>query len=294
MNMEKIYVKARAKINLNLEVLNKREDGYHNIKSVFQKINLYDEMYITKTHDNQFSLETNIEAINNSENIIYKAYKVLKEKFPNIDGVKIILKKKIPMQAGMGGGSTDCASFILSINKLFDLKLTKTEIENISRNLGADVVPCLYNKAVLAEGIGDIITPIETNFKYYLVIVKPEISCNTKEMYQKIDAEEHIEKDTTNKIIEALENNNVQLFKESLNNTFEDVIEEAEIQKIKNMLMENNATASLMTGSGSCVYGIYENKKLAQNAYKQLKEKYKTYICTSYNSQKELFMQNRS
>ena len=99
--MEKIYVKARAKINLNLEVLNKREDGYHNIKSVFQKINLYDEMYITKTHDNQFSLETNIEAINNSENIIYKAYKMLKEKFPNIDGVKIILKKRRKMKMKM-------------------------------------------------------------------------------------------------------------------------------------------------------------------------------------------------
>ena len=203
--------------------------------------------------------------------------------------MKVTLNKKIPMQAGMGGGSTDCASFILSINKLFDLQLTKKEIENISKNLGADVVPCLYNKAILAEGIGDIITPIETNFKYYLVIVKPEISCNTKEMYQKIDSKKHIEKDTTNTIIEALENNNVKRFKDSLHNTFEDVIEEEEIQEIKSEMMENNAIASLMTGSGSCVYGIYENKKLAQKAYNHLKEKYKTYICTSYNSKREAF-----
>lgn len=285
--MEDIFVKARAKINLNLEVLNKREDGYHNIKSVFQKINLYDEMYITKTHDDKFNLQTNIKEINNSENIIYKAYKVLKEKFPQIDGVHITLNKRIPMQAGMGGGSTDCASFILSINKLFALQLTKQEIENISKKLGADVVPCLYNKAILAEGIGDIITPIKTNFKYYLVIVKPEVSCNTKEMYQKIDAEKHIEKDATNTIIEALESSNVKLFKDSLHNTFEDVIEEAEIKEIKSEMMGNNAIASLMTGSGSCVYGIYEDKILAQKAYKQLKEKYKTYICMSYNSKRE-------
>ena len=285
--MEKIYVKARAKINLNLEVLNKREDGYHNIKSVFQKINLYDEMYIIKTHDNRFILETNVEEINNNENIIYKAYKVLKERFPQIDGVKVTLNKRIPMQAGLGGGSTDCASFILSINKLFDLKLQKNEIESIGKDLGADVVPCLYNKAILVEGIGDIITPIKTNFKYYLVIVKPEISCNTKEMYQKIDEDKHIQKDTTNQIIDALGHNNVKLFKDSLHNTFEDVIEEAEIQEIKSEMMGNNAIANLMTGSGSCVYGIFENKKLAQNAYNHLKEKFKTYICTSYNSKRE-------
>ena len=285
--MEKVFVKARAKINLNLEVLNKRTDGYHNIKSVFQKINLYDEMYITKTHDNNFSLETNVEEINNNENIIYKAYKVLKEKFPNIDGVKVTLNKKIPMQAGMGGGSTDCASFILSINKLFNLQLTKNEIESIGKNLGADVVPCLYNKAILVEGIGDIITPIKTNFKYYLVIVKPEISCNTKEMYQKIDEDKHIQKDTTNQIIDALVHNNVKLFKDSLHNTFEDVVQEAGIQEIKSKLMENKAIASLMTGSGSCVYGIFENKKLAQKAYNHLKERFKTYICTSYNSKRE-------
>lgn len=127
--MDRIYLKARAKINLSLEVLNKRDDNYHNIKSIFQKINLYDEIYIEKNDSNEFKLETNIESLNNTENIIYKAYLKLKEKYDNISGIKIILKKKIPMQAGLGGGSTDCASFIIGINKLFNLNISKNEIE---------------------------------------------------------------------------------------------------------------------------------------------------------------------
>ena len=120
--MEEIYIKARAKINLSLEVLNKRKDNYHNIESVFQKINLYDEIWIRKIKTNEFKMVTNVYEINNKENIIYKAYRVLKEKYKNITGIEVKLNKKIPMQAGLGGGSADCASFIIAINKLFDLK----------------------------------------------------------------------------------------------------------------------------------------------------------------------------
>lgn len=287
--MEEIYVKARAKINLNLEVLDKREDNYHNIKSVFQKINLYDEMYIKKTNSNKFELQTNIESINNSENIIYKAYVKLKEKFKNITGIKVILNKKIPMQAGLAGGSTDCASFILGITKLFNLGLSKNEIESIGKSLGADVVPCLYNRAVIAEGIGDIITTINTNFKYYMVIIKPKISCNTREMYKRIDEENQIKKiDKTNEIVRALQKNDTKLIANNLYNSFEDVMQDKKImQIIKDELIKNGAIGSLMTGSGSCIYGIFEDKQMAKYAYKRLKEKYEIYICTSYNSKRE-------
>ncbi len=146
-----IYTKARAKINLTLEVIGKREDNYHNIKSVFQKINLYDELYIQKTKTNEIKIRSNTKELNNKKNILYKAYEKLKETNPNITGIEVRLNKKIPMQAGLAGGSTDCASFLLGMNQLFDLKLSKEEIKNIGKSLGADVVPCLYNKAVLAE-----------------------------------------------------------------------------------------------------------------------------------------------
>lgn len=287
--MEEIYTKARAKINLNLEILGKREDGYHNIESVFQKINLYDEIYIKKTNTNRCDIQTNIEELNNKENIIYKAYIVLKEKFPQITGVSVKINKKIPLQAGLAGGSTDCASFILAINKLFNLNLSKNEIEEIGKNLGADVVPCLYNKAVKAEGIGDIITNINTNFKYYLLIVKPDFSCNTKEMYQKLDNQkELLQLHKSEKIISALENNNLDLLCDNVYNVFEDAIaNKTNIQNIKSELLINGAKASAMSGSGSSVFGIFENKEKAKLAYKILKKKYEIFICTSYNLSKK-------
>ena len=274
--MDEIYVKARAKINLNLEVLDKRKDNYHNIKSIFQKINLYDEMYIKKTNTNKFELQTNEKSIENKENIIYKAFEKLKEKYNVISGIQVKLNKKIPMQAGLGGGSTDCASFILCMNKLFNLKLTKTEIESIGKSLGAD------------EGIGDKITTINTNFKYYIVIIKLDILGNTKDMYSRIDKKQKLIKiDNTNKIIEGLENNNIELIAKNLHNTFEDVVQEKDVvENIKKEFIKNGAQGSLMTGSGACFYGIFEDKKVAKNVYNKLKDKYQTYICTSYNSKK--------
>ncbi len=241
--MEEIYLKARAKVNLNLEVLEKRKDNYHNIQSVFQKINLYDELYIKKTKTGKIEIDTNINELQNEENIISKAYKVLKNRNEAITGVRVKLIKKIPMQAGLAGGSTDCASFILGMNKLFDLKLTKMEIEEIGKNLGADVPPCFYNKAVKAEGIGEIITPINTNFKYYFVIIKPKVSFSTKEMYQKIDDQKKVYTlEKTNNIKQALEQQKLELLVQNLYNTFEDVIPNKDIiQNIKNELIEQGA-----------------------------------------------------
>ena len=283
--MEQIYMKARAKVNLTLEVLDKREDNYHNLKSVFQKVSLYDEIYIYKTDSDDFKLETNIGEINNEDNIIYKAYIKLKEKFDVISGVKVVLNKKIPMQAGMAGGSTDCASFILGMNKLFDLNLNKSEIIDLGKSLGADVVPCLYNKAVLAEGIGDVITKINTDFKYYILVIKPKLSCNTEKMFKKLDsAKREFKRDNTDNVIKALENNDIELLSNNLYNTFETVVD---AKDIKEELLENKATGALLTGSGSCVFGIYKNKKDVKNAYNNLKNKYETYICLSYNSSKE-------
>ncbi len=285
--MDKIYLKARAKINLSLEVLDKRKDNYHNIKSIFQKINLYDEIYIEKNKIDKFELISNVDSLKSEENIIYKAYFKLKEKY-GITGIKVILNKRIPMQAGLGGGSTDCASFIVGINKLFDLNLSKIEMEAIGKSMGADVVPCFYDNAVLAEGIGNKISTINTTFKYYIVIIKPNICCNTKEMYNLIDQRKNIVKlDISNKIIMGLEQNNIELIAENLYNSFEDVQLEYElIQNIKKEFIRNGAIGTLLTGSGSCVYGVFRDRELAKKAFEKLKTNYETYICTSYNSKR--------
>ena len=279
--MNDVFVKARAKINYNLIVLSKRNDGYHNIKSVFQKINLYDEIHVSKDDSHIFNFESNINELNNENNIIYKAFFRLKEQY-NISGVSIKLNKRIPMQAGLGGGSSDCAAFIKAINKLFDLNLTIEEMANIGKQLGADVVPCLYGGAVLAQGIGEKVTPIRAKLKCYLVIVKPSISCNTKKTYDEFDRIGYINrKDTTDDIIKALESNDISLLSKSLYNSFEEVIDNSVIQTIKNELIQNGAECSLMTGSGSCVYGVFSNKENAKTAYEELKEENEEYICVT-------------
>lgn len=288
--MKEIYIKARAKVNLNLEILGKREDNYHNLESVFQKINLYDEIYIKKTETDDLKLNINVKELDTKENIIYKAYVKLKEQYKTISGIEVTVNKKIPMQAGMAGGSTDCSAFIIAMNKLFDLKLTKKEMEALGKSLGADVVPCFYNKAVKAEGIGEIITNIDTHFKYYMIIIKPKIACNTKEMFQKLDTEEGIlQLHTSENIIKALENKDIHLLADNLYNVFEEVIQEKGIiQDIKKELIKNGALQALMTGTGSCVYGIFKDKQSAKDAYIALKDKYQTYICTSYNTEKQI------
>jgi len=288
--MEEIYIKARGKINLNLEILDKREDGYHNLKSVFQKINLYDEIIIKKANNgDKLELQTNIEALNNQDNIIYKAYEKLRQRYKKITGIKVVLNKKIPMQAGLAGGSTDCASFILAINKLFDLKLKKQDIIDIGKSLGADVVPCLYNSAVIGEGIGDIITKINTDYKYYLVLIKPNISCCTKELFKILDENKQRKTiDTTDEIVKAIQEKDIKLIAKNLYNRFEYVMPDKELfQNLKEELLKNGAIGASMTGSGSCVFGIFENKQKAKKAYNILKEKYETYYCISYNSKRE-------
>lgn len=286
--MEAIYRKARAKINLNLEVVGKRENGYHNLESVFQKISLYDEIYIRKTKTNICQIECNSPALETEENIIAKAYEKLKANYPQITGIEVNLNKKIPMQAGLAGGSADCATFLLAMNELFDLKMSRKEVEKIGQSLGADVVPCLYNGAVLGEGIGEKITPIHTNLRYYLVMIKPQISCNTGEMFAKIDARSDLHPlHKAKEIKKALEENDLQSLKGNLYNVFESVIQEKQtIQNLKEELLQNGAIESAMTGTGSCVYGIFEDKKQAKKVYQKLKEKQKVYIGTSYQSKK--------
>lgn len=286
--MEEIHLLARAKINLTLEVLDKRKDNYHDIESIFQKISLYDEIHIYKIKKKDFILESNIEQLNNETNIIYKAYVELVKRVKLDTGIKVVLNKKIPMQAGLAGGSTDCASFLLGMNKLFDLKLSKDEIIDIGKSLGADVVPCMYNGAVMAKGIGEQITKINTKFYYNIVIIKPTFSCNTGEMFRLLDEKKRIfNHNKLTNVKMALEDNDLECLTSNLYNAFEMVVD---IQNIKDELLSHKALGTLLTGSGSCVYGIFKNETDALFAYEKLKNKYEVYLCTSYNdSSNDLF-----
>lgn len=281
--MEKIFVKPRAKVNLTLSILEKRADGYHNLESVFQKINLYDEMWIEKTDTDFIEIDSNIKNVKLEDNIIFKAYKILKEKFPFLTGVKVTLNKKIPMQAGLAGGSTDGAYFLKAMKKLFELDMSNTELEDIACRLGADVVPCMYDGVIKAEGIGDIITNTKVYFKYYIVILKPNIFCSTKDMYDKLDSRNFLTERKTDKMLEALGEKDAKKLAKNLYNDFEEVSKDIkEIVEAKEKLKENGAMGTLLAGSGSAVFGVFENKETAKKAYYNLRDNYEAYICTSY------------
>lgn len=284
-NKGTIFIKARAKINLNLQVLEKRVDNYHNIESVFQKINLYDELFLTKTEQDGLIINTNIKKLENEDNIIYKAYMKLKEKYNQIKGVTVNLTKRIPMEAGMAGGSTDCAAFILAMNKLYNLNMSKKELEEIGASLGADVVPCFYNRAIRATGIGEKINEINTDFTYYILVIKPHLSLSTKEMYAKIDTNLNnrtLDSQSITNVVRALQTSNINLLSNNLYNTFEEGVPN-EISEIKRELLKNSALGALMTGSGSAVFGLFKNKEDIKSAYNKLKNKYEIYLTTSYN-----------
>lgn len=284
--MNRIYLKARAKINLTLNVLEKRPDNYHNIESVFQKISLYDELFIKKNDNDCLYLECNLKELENQSNILNKTFNALKKEFPQISGVNVKLVKHIPLQAGLGGGSTDCASFILGMNSLFNLNASEEKLIEIGKGLGADVVPCMYN-LVKSEGSGDIVTKLKSNLTYYILLMKPNYECNTRIMYEKLDSNPNlVQKYNTNDVINILKNGNITDLQGKLYNVFENVIEEKdELNKIKNDFLFSGAIDTLLSGSGSCIYGIYETKKDANKAFDYLKSKYncKIYKCISYN-----------
>lgn len=288
--MDKIYLKTRAKINLTLNVLNKRPDNYHNIESVFQKISLYDELYLEKNNSNNLKLTCNIKELENESNILFKTYNKLKEIYPNISGVSVKLIKNIPTQAGLGGGSTNCAGFIKGLNLLFDLNMSKEDMINIGKTLGADVVPCMFS-TIKSEGIGDIVSSFKSNLKYYVLVVQPEFKCNTKIMYDKLDNSQNLKQMYyTNEVINILKNGNTKDLKNKLYNVFEFAIDQKDLlDKLKNDFINSGAVASLLSGSGSCIYGIYSNKEDIKKAYEFMKNKYnyEFYRCISYNNFKE-------
>lgn len=274
-----ISLKSYCKVNLLLKILSKREDGYHNLSMINQCVSLYDEIKLRKNLSGASKINTIGLDIKNEDNIVYKLIDYLNNNITHIS-VDIEIKKNIPDKAGLGGGSSNCGSVLKALNKIYNLNMDINQMINISKNLGADVPFFIYEGTAVVKGIGDEIYPIKSP-TYYYVIIKPDISFDTKKAYNKYDKLNYIQKiDLYEKFCDKIDNNFIlskEFIKEECCNDFEKlfVSKYPVIDELKNALIASGAFYSQLTGSGSCVFGIFETEETSESAYKNLKKIYK-------------------
>lgn len=289
--MDKIQLKALAKINLGLDVLRRREDGYHEVKMIMQTIGLHDDLEIRKTKTPGIQVKTNLYYLpTNENNLVYKAAKLLMDEFQIQDGVSIQLKKRIPVAAGMAGGSSDGAAVLWGINQMYGLGLSMQALMERGVRLGADVPYCIQRGTALAEGIGEKLSVLPPMPKCTILIAKPGISVSTKFVYENLHAndlkpEQHPDVDS---MIEAMRQKDLGLLCSRMGNVLETVTIPAYpmINEIKRTMMDNGAIGSMMSGSGPTVFGIFDSPAAAKQAVKAVRAtKLAKQICltTPYN-----------
>lgn len=272
--------KAFAKINLTLDVTGILENGYHSIASVMQTISLYDEISVGKNDSGEIRLYSDggeyADGMPLDErNTCHKAAKVFLEKIGFRQGVDIHIKKNIPSQAGLGGGSSDAATVLRLMNKLFEADLSFDELQKIAIEIGADVPFLVTGGCALCEGMGEILTPIEKGLEGYVLLVKPDFGISTPEAYRLFDEKKLPYGSSSEAVMKS------GSFSGLLSNDLEKAVANPEIEEIKRRLVRLGASDSLMTGSGSCVYGLFEDKKVAENALASLGG----YLCEPVSSE---------
>ena len=277
--MNSITLKSRAKINLSIDVLGKRQDGYHLVEMIMQTIDLYDLIEINEKDNDQITIKSTSDEIPlDCNNLVYKAANLIKKTFNINKGVEIHIKKNIPVAAGMAGGSSNAAAVLVGLNKLWNLNLSNQQLEKIGLKLGADVPFCINGGAVLASGIGEELTPIKGLTKDVCILVcKPDLFVSTKEVYECIDAKD-IDKRPNNKfLIECLKNEDTRQLAENMFNVLEGVTMDKHpvIQQIKDIMTNNRALGAMMSGSGPTVFGLYENREDAVKCKAILEKQFK-------------------
>ncbi len=262
--MKYIEIKSPAKINIGLDILSKRADGFHNLQTLFYPLNeLYDVIKIEKS--NKFSFTSSLSSINDNSNLIVKTKTLLEKKFSRKFDVSIHLEKKIPIGAGLGGGSSNSASVMLSLNDMFNLGMTKEIMIKYALELGSDIPFFIKAKPAIGESRGEILTEVDLEINKPILIVNPRIHISTKEAFANILPTEN---EIDYKLIPQEKLKDYKSFKELFKNDFEDYvfINYNEVADIKKTMYGSGAIFSLMSGSGSTVYGIFENYEEAEKA----------------------------
>lgn len=267
--MEQISLKALAKINLGLDVLRRREDGYHEVSMIMQTIDLYDDLTMEKTDEPEITIRTNWNFVPvNQDNLVYRAIAMLREEFQIKEGVRVSLQKRIPVAAGLAGGSSDCAAALYGMNRLFQLHLSKEELMERGARLGADVPYCILRGTALAEGIGEKLTVLDPMVECSVVIAKPPISVSTKWVYEHLKLDADMKHPDIKKQVEDIRRGDLEAICADMGNVLQDVTipEYPVIGTIKDKMMEYGAVGSMMSGSGPTVFGIFTNAGQARKA----------------------------
>lgn len=272
--MDSVVIKAMAKVNLGLDVLRRRENGYHDVKMVMQTVNLYDTLTLSKIEEGIVITTNTGELPLNEDNLIYKAAKLLFGHVGQNAGVAIHLDKQIPIAAGMAGGSTDAASTLLGLNLLYEFGLNKEELAEIGVKIGADVPYCIYGGTYLSEGIGEVLTKLPDAPDCYVVIAKPGIGVSTKYVYENLHIETVSGHPDIDGMIEAIKAGNLDGVAAKMENVLETVTIKRypEIETMKKCLLDNGAENALMSGSGPTVFGIFKEENIAKHALFKLEE----------------------
>ena len=291
--MDRLELKALGKINLGLDVLGRRENGYHDVRMVMQTVYLYDRIIMKKRKTPGIRLETNLYYLPvNENNLAYQAAQMLMDEFHIEEGVSIQLDKHIPVAAGMAGGSSNAAAVLFGMNRMFSLGLSQKELMERGVKLGADVPYCIMRGTVLAEGIGEILTPLSPMPKCYVLIAKPAISVSTKMVYEKLDSHEIEDHPDIDGILAGLKAGDLKKVAGSMGNVLERVTVDAYpvIDQIKKMMIKEGALNAMMSGSGPTVFGIFEEKATARKAADAIRDARLTkqvYVTNIHNARRK-------
>lgn len=273
--MDRVVTKAYAKINLGLDVIRKRPDGYHDVKMVMQTVDLYDVLSVCKKEEDTITISTqHADLPVNEDNLIYKAIKLMKDTYGMEGGVHVDLVKNIPIAAGMAGGSTDAAAAMRAMNELFEINRPLKELEQIAVKIGADVPYCIQGGTVLSEGIGELLTNLPNAPQCILLMAKPDISVSTKYVYENLNLPQLTKHPDIDAMVLAIKNGDMQGMLEPMDNVLSSVTEEKYeiIGTIKKTMEKQGAIKAMMSGSGPTVFGIFETMVQAAGAYDSIKE----------------------
>lgn len=266
--------KAYAKINLGLDVTGVLPNGYHQVKMVMQTVGIYDVLTFERTESGITLTTDSDELAADGDNLICKAARLMFKKYGILGGVRIHLQKNIPIAAGMAGGSTDAAATLEGVDRLYGLGCSKEELMELGVSLGADVPYCVMGGTALAEGIGEKLTRLAPAPDCSLLVAKPDINVSTKYVYEHLDALASYEHPDIDGMVEAIAAGSLQGVADRLGNVLENVTAQAYpvIHEIKSRMRGLGADGSLMSGSGPTVFGIFTDRKKAENAYQRMKE----------------------